>query len=148
MENLNPSTLSNSPNSSKLSKHVKRFEPVESVRLSPEHVLKKLILTRCNAWGGKHSNTSNKSKCSNCSGLVKHSNTPNTRIIGMSRKGRNARNGKGVNRSGGYMEETRTQEINKTTHITHVRELKELTRRTHTQHAQQAQDRTGQIREA
>ena len=36
---------------SQLSKHLKQVEPVESVRLSPEHVLKKLKRTRCNAWG-------------------------------------------------------------------------------------------------
>ena len=47
-EHVEPFKLSKLSVHSKHSKHVKPVEPFESVRLS-----QKLILTRCNAWGGK-----------------------------------------------------------------------------------------------
>ena len=55
------------------SKHFKHFEHVESVRLSPEHVLKKLILTRRNAWGGLTLRRNRTARISQVVIRVKHS---------------------------------------------------------------------------
>ena len=86
--------------------------PIVSIKLNTSNTsgfpisLKKLILTRWNARGGKRIEQLEQIRTDRID-----TNTPNTQIIGMDRMGRIAQ---GVIGEG--MEET--QEINKTTHIT------------------------------